>query len=157
MVKELYPAQPIRNFKTMEQRIYERTSPKRIMTMMMRVFAGTALLLAGIGLYAVMAYAVAQRTHEIGIRLALGAPRHSILRLILGQGMKLTLVGMALGMAGSLALTRFMASLLYGVGATDALSFILVSVMLAGAALLACWLPARRATRVDPMIALRSD
>jgi putative ABC transport system permease protein len=154
---QLYPAQPIRKFKTMEQRIYERTSPKRIMTMMMGVFAGTALALAGIGLYAAMAYAVAQRTHEIGVRLALGAPRRSILRLILGQGLKLTVVGMALGMAGSLALTRFMASLLYGVGATDALSFMLVSVMLAGAALLACWLPARRATRVDPMIALRSD
>ena len=157
MVKDLYPAQPIRNFKTMKQRIHERTSPKRIMTVLMGVFSWTALLLAGIGLYAVMAYAVAQRTHEIGIRLALGAPRRGILRLILGRGLKLTLVGMALGMAGSLALTRFMASLLYGVGATDALTFILVSVMLAGAALLACWLPARRATRVDPMIALRSD
>jgi putative ABC transport system permease protein len=127
------------------------------MTVMMGVFAGIALLLAGIGLYAVMAYVVAQRTHEIGVRLALGAPRHSILRLILGQGLKLMLVGMALGMAGSLALTRLMVSLLYGVSTTDALTFILISLILAGAALLACWLPARRATRVDPMIALRSD
>jgi putative ABC transport system permease protein len=157
LVMQLNPAQPIRNFKTMEQRIYERTSPKRIMTVMMGVFAGIALLLAGIGLYAVMAYVVAQRTHEIGVRLALGAPRHSILRLILGQGLKLMLVGMALGMAGSLALTRLMVSLLYGVSTTDALTFILISLILAGAALLACWLPARRATRVDPMIALRSD
>jgi putative ABC transport system permease protein len=157
VVKELYPAQPILRFKTMEQRIYERTSPKRIMTVMMGAFAGIALLLAGMGLYAVMAYAVSQRTHEIGVRLALGAPRRSILRLILGQGLKLTLAGMALGMAGALALTKFMASLLYGVSATDALTFILASSTLLGAALLACWLPARRATRVDPMVALRCD
>jgi putative ABC transport system permease protein len=157
VVKQLYPAQPIRNFKTMEQRIYERISPKRIMTVVMGVFAGIALLLAGVGLYAVMAYAVAQRTHEIGVRLALGAPTNSILQLILGQGLKLTLAGMTLGMAGALALSRFMSSLLYGVNATDAITFILVSVMLAGAALMACWLPARRATRVDPMITLRSD
>jgi putative ABC transport system permease protein len=157
MMKDLYPAQPILGFKTMEQRIYERTAAKRIMTVVMGVFAGIALLLAGLGLYGVMAYAVSQRTHEIGVRLALGAPRRAILRMVLGQGLKLTLVGMALGMAGSLAMTRFMVSLLYGVGATDALTFILVSLMLAGAALLACWLPARRATRVDPMIALRND
>jgi len=157
MMKELYPAQPILGFKTMEQRIYERTAAKRIMTIVLGIFAGIALLLAAIGLYAIMAYAVSQRTHEIGVRLALGAPRSSILRMVLGQGLKLTLVGMALGMAGSIAMTRFMVSLLYGVGATDALTFILVSLMLAGATLLACWLPARRATRVDPLITLRSD
>jgi len=157
VVTELYPAQPILSFKTMEERIYERTAPKRIMTVVMGVFAGIALLLAAIGLYAVMAYAVSQRTHEIGVRLALGAPRVAILRLILGQGMKLALVGMALGMAGALALTRVMTQLLYGVNATDAPTFVLVSLTLAGVALLACWLPARRATGVDPMIALRSD
>jgi putative ABC transport system permease protein len=157
VMKELYPAQPILGFKTMEQRIYERTAAKRIMTIVMGVFAGIALLLAGMGLYAVMAYAVSQRTHEIGVRLALGAPRRSILRLILGQGLKLTLAGVTIGMAGALALTKFMASLLYGVSATDALTFILASSTLVGAALLASWLPARRATRVDPMIALRCD
>ncbi|HKX33038.1 MAG TPA: FtsX-like permease family protein [Blastocatellia bacterium] len=156
-MKELYPAQPILGFKTMEQRIYERTAAKRIMTVVMGVFAGIALLLAGLGLYGVMAYAVSQRTHEIGVRVALGAPRSNILRLILGQGLKLTLAGFALGMMGGFALTKFMASLLYGVSATDALTFMLVSLMLAGAALLACWLPARRATRVDPMIVLRND
>jgi putative ABC transport system permease protein len=156
-MKELYPAQPILGFKTMEQRIYERTAAKRIMTIVMGVFAGIALLLAGVGLYAVMAYAVSQRTHEIGVRLALGAPRRSILRLILGQGMKLTLAGMVLGMMGGFVLTKFMVSLLYGVSATDALTFILASSTLVGAALLASWLPARRATRVDPMIALRCD
>jgi putative ABC transport system permease protein len=141
----------------MEQRIYERTAPKRIMAAMMGVFAGIALLLAGMGLYAVMAYAVSQRTHEIGVRLALGAPRRNILRLILGRGMKLTLAGMTLGMAGAMALTRVMSQLLYGVSATDSPTFILASLTLAGVALLACWLPARRATRVDPMIALRAD
>ena len=100
---------------------------------------------------------VSQRTHEIGVHLALGAPRVAILRLILGQGMKLALAGMALGMAGALALTRVMTQLLYGVSATDAPTFVLVSLTLAGVALPACWLPAQRATRVDPMIALRAD
>jgi putative ABC transport system permease protein len=157
VVTELYPAQPILGFKTMEQRIYERTAPKRIMTVMMGVFAGIALLLAGMGLYAVMAYAVSQRTHEIGVRLALGAQSNNILRLILGSGLKLTLAGMALGMAGALALTRVMESLLYGISAMDASAIILASLTLALAALLACWLPARRATRVDPMIALRAE
>jgi ABC-type antimicrobial peptide transport system permease subunit len=104
-----------------------------------------------------MAYAVSQRTHEIGVRIALGATRSNILRLILGQGLKLTLAGLALGMMGGFALTKFMVSLLYRVSATDSLTFILVPLILAGAALLACWLPARRATRVDPLITLRSD
>jgi putative ABC transport system permease protein len=156
-VMRLNRDQPIRNFKTMEQRIYERTAPKRIMTVIMGALSGIALLLAAMGLYAVMAYAVSQRTQEIGIRQALGEPRRAILRRILGQGLKLTLTGMTLGMAGAFALTKIMQPLLYGVGATDALTFILVSLTLAGAALLACWLPARRATRVDPMIALRCD
>jgi putative ABC transport system permease protein len=157
VVTELYPAQPILGFKTMEQKIHERTAPKRIMTVMMGIFAGIALLLAGMGLYAVMAYAVSQRTHEIGVRLALGAQSNNILRLILGSGLKLTLAGMALGMAGAFALTKFMESLLYGIGARDALTFILASSTLVGAALLACWLPARRATRVDPLVALRNE
>jgi putative ABC transport system permease protein len=157
MMKELYPAQPILKFKTMEQRIYERTSAKRIMTVVMGVFAGIALLLAGMGLYGVMSYSVSQHTHEIGIRLALGAQRRNILRLILGQGLVLTLAGMALGMAGALALTRFMISLLYGTSPTDALTFILSSSTLVGAAILACWLPARKATKVDPMVTLRAE
>ena len=157
MMKELYPAQPILGFKTMEQKIHERTAAKRIMTIVMGIFAGIALLLAAIGLYAIMAYAVSQRTHEIGVRLALGAPRSNILRLILVQGLKLTLAGMALGMIGGFALTKFMVSLLYGVSATDALTFILASLALVGATILACWLPARQATKVDPMVALRAE
>jgi putative ABC transport system permease protein len=157
MMKELYPAQPILRFKTMEQRIYERTAAKRIMTVVMGVFAGIALLLAGLGLYGVMSYSVSQRTHEIGVRLALGAPRGNILWLILGQGLKLTLAGVAIGMAGALALTKFMVSILYGVSTTDALTFILVSLVLIGATILACWLPARQATKVDPMVALQAE
>jgi ABC-type antimicrobial peptide transport system permease subunit len=124
---------------------------------MMGVFAGIALLLAGVGLYAVMAYAVSQRTHEIGVRLALGAQARDILWLITGQGLKLTLAGLALGMMGAFALTRVMEPLLYGVAPTDPLTFILISSSLACVALLACWIPARRATKVDPLVALRCE
>jgi putative ABC transport system permease protein len=157
VLMKLDPTQPVHTIKTVERLIYERSSPKRLMTAMMGVFAAIALLLAGVGLYAVMAYAVSQRTREIGVRLALGARSRDILRLITGQGLKLTLAGLALGMAGAFALTRVMAPLLYGVTATDPLTFILISLSLAGAALLACWMPARRATKVDPIIALRCE
>jgi putative ABC transport system permease protein len=156
-VMKLDPAQPVFNVKTVERMIHERSSPKRIMTAMMGAFAGTALLLAAVGLYAVMAYAVSQRTHEIGVRLALGARDGDILRLITGQGLKLTLAGLALGMIGAFALTRVMAPLLYGVTATDPLTFIMISSSVAGVALLACLIPARRATKVDPMVALRCE
>jgi putative ABC transport system permease protein len=156
-VLKIDPTQPVSSLKTVERMIHERTSPKRIMTAMMSVFAVIALLLAGVGLYAVMSYAVSQRTHEIGIRLALGARKHDILRLVIAQGLKFTLIGLALGMAGAFALTRIMAPLLYGVTATDPLTFILISLSLTGVALLACWIPARRATNIDPMIALRCE
>jgi putative ABC transport system permease protein len=156
-VMKIDPAQPVSNIKTVERWVHERTSPKRIITAMMSVFAGIALLLAAVGLYAVMAYAVSQRAREIGIRMALGARPLDILRLATGQGLKLTLAGLALGTAGAVALTRVMSPILYGVTATDPLTFILISLALAGAALMACLIPARRATKVDPMIALRCD
>jgi len=156
-VMRLDPALPVSNLKTVERMIHETTSPNRIMAAMMGVFAGIALLLAGVGLYAVLAMAVSQRTHEIGVRLALGARSRDILRLITRQGLKLTLAGLALGMAGAFALTRVMEPLLYGVSPTDPLTFILISLSLASVALLACWIPARRATKVDPMIALRCE
>jgi putative ABC transport system permease protein len=157
VVMKLDSTQPVHTIKTVERLIYEQSSPKRIMTAMMGVFAAIALLLAGVGLYAVMATAVSQRTHEIGVRMALGARSPDIMRLVTGHGLKLTLLGLALGMAGAFAVTRVMEPLLYGVTATDPLTFILISLSLAGAAMLACWVPARRATRVDPMDALRCE
>jgi len=156
-VLNLDPTRPIFNLKTLERRVHEQTSPKRIMTALMGVFAMVALLLAGVGLYAVIAYAVSQRTSEIGVRLALGAQPWNILRLIMRQGLKLTLTGIIVGLAGAFALTRILAPLLYGVTAADPLTFILISLLLLFVALLACWLPARRAIRVDPIIALRCE
>jgi putative ABC transport system permease protein len=156
-VMALDPALPISGLKTVEQIVYERSTPKRIMTAMMGVFAVFALLMAGAGLYGVMAYAVSRRTHEIGVRLALGARPSEILRMIARQGMKLTMAGLAFGLAGAFALTRVISGLLFGVSAADPLTFILISLMLTCVTLLACYLPARRATKVDPLVALRHE
>jgi putative ABC transport system permease protein len=119
------------------------------------VFAGLGLLLAAVGIYGVLSQLVVQRTHEFGIRVALGARREDVLRLILGAGLKLIAVGIAIGIAGALVLTRLLAGMLYDVRATDPFTFVSVSLLLAGVALLACYIPARRATRMDPMVALR--
>jgi putative ABC transport system permease protein len=153
----LDPTQPIFNLKTMEQMIHERTSPQRIMTVMMAMLAGIALVLATVGIYAVMYYVVSQRTYEVGVRLTLGAQRRDILRLITGQGLKLILIGLVLGTAGALALTRIMSPLLYGITATDLQTFIFIPVLLTSVAMLACWIPSRRAAKVDPIVALRSE
>jgi putative ABC transport system permease protein len=156
-VMNLDPTRPVFNLKTLERMVHERTSPKRMMTVLMGVFAMIALSMAGVGLYAVIAYAISQRTHEIGIRLALGARSRNILHLVTGQGVKLTLVGFGLGLAGAFAMTRIMSPLLYGISSADPLTFILISLLLLCVALLACWLPAQRATSVDPMLALRCE
>jgi ABC-type antimicrobial peptide transport system permease subunit len=129
----------------------------RLITMLSSCFGGLALLLASIGLYGVMSYAVARRTNEIGIRMALGARRSNVLRLVLGHGSKLAFLGVAVGIVAALGLTRFLSSLLFDVKPTDPLTYTAVSVVLGGVALLASYIPALRATKVDPMVALRYE
>src|SRR5262249_556507 len=130
---------------------------KRMMTLVIGVFAAAALLLAAVGIYAVISYVVAQRTREFGIRLALGAQSGAVLKLVIGQGLKLTLIGVALGLAGAFMLTRAMSFCWLGGGARDAVGFIRVSLRQAAVARLACYLPAGRATKVDPLIALKAE
>ena len=148
---------PLTAIQTMKERAAEVTSRTRFIAVLLGLFAGLALLLSGIGIYGVMAYSVAARTREIGIRIALGAQTRDVLRLVVGQGMLLTLIGVALGLAAALALTRLMTGLLFGVSATDPLTFVGIAVLLALVALVACWVPARRATKVDPLVALKCE
>jgi putative ABC transport system permease protein len=148
---------PIYNVTTMEQTISTSLAPQKFSTLLMGIFAGIAALLACIGLYGVIAYAVHQRHTELGIRIALGAQSRHIFGLIVGQGLKLALVGIAIGLAGAFILTRVIASLLYGVSATDPLTFIGIALLLGVVALISSFLPARRATRVDPIVTLRSE
>jgi putative ABC transport system permease protein len=143
--------------RTMQQVVQDSTSSRKFTLLLMEIFAATALVLAAIGLYGVIAYSVAQRTHEIGIRMALGAEKRDVLRMIIGQGLKLAILGIVIGIGGALALTRFLASLLYGVKPTDPLTFIAVSLILIAAGLAASYIPARRAAKVDPMVALRYE
>jgi putative ABC transport system permease protein len=156
-VQSMDPDQPIRRAQTLQAAIARTVAPLRFVAALLALFAALALTLAIIGIYGVMSYAVAQRTQEIGIRMALGAQHSDVLKLVLGHGIILTLAGIALGLACALALTRVMASLLFEVKPTDAATFAVVSISLAIIAMIACYVPARRATRVDPLVALRYE
>jgi putative ABC transport system permease protein len=151
------PDQPVYQVRTMQQLKSEWVSQRFLALLLVGLFAGAALALAAVGIYGVMAYSVTQRTHEIGIRVALGAGPGNVLRMILAQGAGLASMGLAAGIGVALILTRLMKSLLYGVSATDPFAYLGGVALLFGVALLACWLPARRATRVDPIVALRYE
>jgi predicted permease len=149
--------QPIYSLMTMDQRISDSIAPRRFNMFILGLFAALALLLAAIGIYGIMAFSVVQRTHEIGVRMALGASTQDVLKLVMRNGFKLALIGIAVGLVAAFAATRVLSSLLYEVSARDPLIFVLDAILLAIAALLACYIPARRATNVDPLVALRYE
>jgi putative ABC transport system permease protein len=148
---------PVFGAKTMDEYLAASVAAPRFNTTLLTIFAAVALVLTIVGLYGVMSYSVAQRTNEIGIRMALGAQTRDVLRLIVKQGFKLVLVGLAIGLLGAFPLMRLIASLLFGVTTKDPLTFVAVAGLLAVVALVACYLPARRASRVDPMVSLRYE
>jgi putative ABC transport system permease protein len=149
--------QALTDIRTVDQIKELSMADNRLQSVLLVIFATVALLLAGIGIYGVLSYSVAQRTQELGIRAALGATERNLLQLVLSRGVVLTVIGLVLGVAGSLGLTRLMASLLYGVGARDPATMMAVAALLAIVAVIACYVPARRATKIDPLAALRSE
>jgi putative ABC transport system permease protein len=149
--------QPVSSVATIAQTLSESTSEPRFRSELLSAFALLAVVLAAVGLYGVMAYSVTQQTHEIGIRMALGAERRAVSMMVVKHGMVLTLIGIAVGLAGAFALTRLLSDMLYGVQPSDRTSFLAVFLLLAAVGLLASYIPARRATKVDPMVALRYE
>jgi ABC-type antimicrobial peptide transport system permease subunit len=157
VIHELDPDLPLYNIRTMVQRVDDSLARRRFTMLLLGAFAGLALALATIGIYGVIAYLVSQGTREIGIRLALGATRRNILTLVVRHGMLLVLAGVALGLAGAYAFAHMMQSLLFEIGTTDALTFTTIPLLLSVVALLASYIPARRAAHIDPMISLRCE
>jgi predicted permease len=151
------PSTVVYGSRAVEDIVANSIATQRLAMILLSVFSALALVLCAIGIYGVISYLTGQRTHEIGIRVALGASRGDVLRMVLGEGMKITLIGVAFGLAAALLLTRLIAKLIYGVGASDPITFAGVAILLTGVALFACYIPARRAMRVDPMIALRYE
>jgi ABC-type antimicrobial peptide transport system permease subunit len=156
-LRALDPELPLYDLRTMDDRVRDSLARRRFSMGMLGVFAGVALALAALGIFGVITYWTSQRTREIGIRMALGAPRGSILRLVVRQAVVLVGIGIGLGLVAAFALTRVMASLLFGIRATDGLTFGVLPAVLGAVALLASYGPARRASRVDPIVAVRSD
>ena len=149
--------QPLFHIQTMQQVVSDSVAGRRFQMVLLALFASVALMLAAVGIYGLISYSVSQRTHEIGIRMALGAKREGVLRLVLRQALLLAAAGVALGIGGALTLTRFLSSLLFGVSSKDPLTFVAVSLLLAGVATSASFIPAWRAARIDPMVALRYE
>jgi putative ABC transport system permease protein len=156
-VSELDPSVPVFQLQTMGDVVADSLVRPRFLSLLLGAFSAIALSLAAIGIYGVMAYSVTQRTQEIGVRVALGATTRNVLAMVVGEGLKMTVVGLAVGLTGAFALTRLMASLLFEVSATDPLTFAMVGFGLTAVGLLACFVPARRAAKVDPMVALRYE
>jgi putative ABC transport system permease protein len=157
IIRKVDASLPVTQVMTMEDLLSSSVSPRRFSAVLIGIFAGLALLLAAVGIYGVMSYVVGRRTHEIGIRMALGAQPSDVRRLVVNRGVKLAVAGVAIGLAGAFALTRLLSSLLFGVSPADPLTFAGVALLLTGAAMLACYVPARRAMRVDPLVALRYE
>jgi len=157
LVQEVDPLQPIYSVQSMEQVVADSVQDRRLNLLLLGIFAAVALLLAGVGIYGVMSYSVEQRTREIGIRMALGAERWAVLRLVIGRCARLSALGIGIGVASAFALSRVMSSLLYGISATDPLTYAALAAALALVSLAASWVPARRAVRVDPAVALRAE
>jgi putative ABC transport system permease protein len=156
-VRQLSPQLPLFRVGTLQSQLSDTLNQPRFRAVLLAGFAAIALVLATIGIYGVTAHAVNQRRHEVGVRMALGASAREVLSLILQQHLRPALVGVVVGVAGAIALARFLESLVYGVGASDPLTFAFMAATLVAVAVIACWIPARRATRVDPLIALRTE
>jgi predicted permease len=156
-VREIDPNEPVNQIITMDERLSNSVAGRRFQMLLLGIFAGVGLVIATVGIYGIISYAVSQRTHEIGIRMALGAQASDVLRMVVWRGMSLALIGVALGLAAAFALTRVMKNLLFEVSPTDPATFALIALLLIVVALIASYIPARRATKVDPLQALRHE